>query len=92
MKFDWDDNKNKLNIKQHGLDFNFAKQLFNNDLFVVPDIRFDYNEKRYIGYGKIDNRLMVVVYTERLPNIIRIISFRRANNREDKIYKKNRLG
>ena len=92
MQFDWDENKNKLNIKQHDLDFDFAKQIFNNDLPVVPDLRLDYQESRYIGYGKIEGRLMVVVYTERLPDMIRIISFRKANYRENKIYKKNKLG
>jgi uncharacterized DUF497 family protein len=91
LKFDWDQNKNKLNIEQHGLDFEFAKQIFDNDLLVVPDLRFNYQENRYIGYGKIEDRLMVVVYTERLPDIIRIISFRKANYRENKIYKKNKL-
>jgi uncharacterized DUF497 family protein len=30
MHFDWDENKNELNIKQHGLDFAFAKQIFND--------------------------------------------------------------
>ncbi len=56
-------------------------------LLSIPDLRFDYSEHRYIGYGRIDGRLMVVVYTERLPDIIRIISFRKANYREQKIYK-----
>lgn len=92
MQFDWDENKNKSNIKQHGLEFKYAKQMFDDDLLVVPDLRFNYKETRYIGYGKIDNRLMVVVYTERLSNIIRIISFRKANHRENEIYKKNKLG
>lgn len=92
MHFDWDANKNKLNIKQHGLGFGSAKQIFNDNLLVIPDLRFDYKENRYIGYGKIEGRLMVVAYTERLPDIIRIISSRKANNRENKIYKKNRLG
>lgn len=87
MKFDWDESKNLSNIEKHGLDFEQAIQLFNNDLLSVPDLRFDYTESRYTGYGKIDGRLMVVVYTERLPDIIRIISFRKANDREQKIYK-----
>lgn len=92
MHFEWDKNKNRLNIKQHGLDFETAKELFSEDLLVVPDLRFKYHELRYIGYGILDNRLMVVVYTERLPDIIRIISFRKGNDRENKIYKKNQLG
>ena len=88
MQFSWDDNKNEQNIQKHGLGFEFAKQLFNNDLLIIPDIRFNYIENRYIGYGFIDGRLMVVVYTERLPDIIRIISFRKANKREQQTYKK----
>ena len=70
MRFDWDKNKNKLNIEHHGLDFEFAKQLFNDKLLVIPDLRFNYQENRYIGYGTIDTRLMVIVYTERLPDIL----------------------
>lgn len=89
MQFSWDDNKNEQNIQKHGLGFEFAKQLFNNDLLIIPDIRFNYIENRYIGYGFIDDRLMVVVYTERLPDIIRIISFRKANKREQQTYKKD---
>lgn len=92
MQFSWDDNKNEQNIQKHGLGFEFAKQLFNNDLLIIPDIRFNYIENRYIGYGFIDGRLMVVVYTERLPDIIRIISFRKANKREQQTYKKDWLG
>ena len=91
MNFNWDQSKNELNIKRHGLDFEFAKLMFNDDLLVVPDRRFDYQEDRKIGYGKIEGRLMVVVYTERFPDIIRIISFRKANQRENKVYKKARL-
>jgi uncharacterized DUF497 family protein len=89
MQFSWDDNKNEQNIQKHGLGFEFAKQLFNNDLLIIPEIRFNYIENRYIGYGFIDGRLMVVVYTERLPDIIRIISFRKANKREQQTYKKD---
>lgn len=87
MIFEWDENKNQANIQKHGLDFEMAKVLFDGDLLVVPDLRVEYNEPRFIGYGKIDNRLVVVVFTERLPGIIRIISLRKANDREQKIFK-----
>lgn len=89
MQFEWDESKNQINIEKHGLSFEIAKILFEDELIVIPDLRNDYNEPRFIGYGKIDNRLVVVVFTERLPDIIRIISFRKANNREQKIYAKN---
>lgn len=95
MHFDWDINKNKLNIIKHSADFNDAIELFQRELVVIPDRRLDYQESRFIGYGYIKNRLMNVVYTERSPNIIRIISFRKANNREKKLYEQiitNQLG
>ncbi|MDQ5920414.1 MAG: uncharacterized protein QG673_470 [Pseudomonadota bacterium] len=88
MRFDWDENKNQLNIEKHKADFNDAIQLFNNNLLVIPDERFNYRELRFIGYGYVNGRLMNVIYTERLPNIIRIISFRKANSREKRLYEK----
>lgn len=94
MKFEWDETKNQGNIEKHYADFNDAMVMFANDLLVIPDMRFDYNEPRFIGFGYVNDRLMNVVYTERLPDIIRIISFRKANSREKRIYElhKNQLG
>lgn len=94
MQFDWDKNKNLLNIEKHHADFNDAKSMFNDDLLVIPDNGVDYQEHRYIGFGYVNGRLMNVIYTERLPDIIRIISFRKANSREQRNYEKykNQLG
>jgi len=92
MYFDWNKKKNLLNIAKHGLDFECAKVLFSTNLLTVLDTRYKYAEQRNIGYGEIEGRLMCVVYTERLPDIIRIISFRKANYREQQIYQKNQLG
>ena len=89
MHFDWDEDKNKQNIKNHKADFNDAVHLFNNDLVVIPDERFDYKEVRFVGYGYVNGRLMNVIYTERSPSIIRIISFRKANSREKRLYEKS---
>jgi len=88
MQFDWDPKKNLSNIKKQGLDFEDAKELFTYDLYKFEDKRFNYGEKRFVGFGYIKNKLMNVVYTEREPNIIRIISFRRANSREEALYEK----
>ena len=91
-KFEWDEKKNKLNIEEKGLPFEAAKQLFDYPLQIGLDERKNYNEQRFIGVGEIDGRLMVVVFTKRKPNIIRIISFRKANDREQKKYYTNILG
>lgn len=90
MNFDWDENKNKSNIEKHGLDFEDAKELFfNGSLWKLEDNRIEYNETRFIGFGYTNGRLMNIVFTKRLPNIVRVISFRKANQREVKAYEKN---
>lgn len=91
-KFEWDEKKNQLNIEKHKLQFESAKELFNNRIDVILDDRIDYKEKRYIGFGELESMLMIVVFTKLSSNKIRIISFRKANKREQKEYYKNRLG
>ena len=91
-RFEWDEDKNKLNIEKHKLSFDNVSRLFVNPIRIIIDDRIDYQEKRYIGFGILDDRLMVVVFTMRKNNIIRVISFRKANHREQKEYYKNKLG
>lgn len=91
-KFEWDEEKNQINIQKHKISFEVAKFLFENPLATILDDRVDYNEKRYIGLGELESRLMVVVYTVRTQNIIRIISLRKANNREQTSYYEHKLG
>ena len=79
-----------VNIEKHGLDFEDAKELFvNGTLWRLEDTRNEYNEIRYIGFGYVYGRLMNIVYTKRKPNVTRIISFRKANQREVSAYEKN---
>jgi uncharacterized protein len=49
------------------------------------DTRLDYNEKRWLTLGKIDRRLFAVAYTPR-GEVIRLISARKANEREQRRY------
>ena len=88
MKFEWDENKNQINWQKHGFNFNDAKEFFANEFWAYEDVRQDYGEKRMIGYGFVRDRLMAVAYTNRHPNICRLISFRRANSREEALYEK----
>jgi hypothetical protein len=95
MKFDWDEAKNEKNIRERGLDFTDACEMFDAPMLVLPDTRKDYGEIRHIGFGYTHGRLMVVVYAEQKPATIRIISFRKANNREQANFEKtiqDRLG
>lgn len=87
MRFEWDQAKNARNIRDRGLDFADASEMFNSPMLVLPDKRKDYREDRYIGVGTVNGRVMVIAYTERRPDVIRIISFRKANRREQARYK-----
>ena len=78
MKFTCNEIKNQTNIEQRGLPLLFAELMFNDAMLAREDTRKEYPERRYIGYNKIDGRLMVVVFC--LPSIdhVHIISFRKA--------------
>lgn len=86
MNFIWDEQKNRTNIYKHGLSFAIAREIFDSPMLVDLDDRFDYGEDRWIGIGRIQSRIVVVVYTEADENTVRIISLRKALNYERKLY------
>jgi len=88
MDFEWNEAKNRANIRKHGLDFAWAEEMFRGPLLVRPDTREDYGEERWIGIGTIESRITFVVFAEPIPNTIRIISLRRADHEERKEYEK----
>ena len=95
MKFEWDENKNELNIEKHGLDFWDAAEVFDSPLLTALDTRQDYGEDRWIGFGLIEYRAVVVIYTYRDADTVRIISMRKALQHEKYQYEeflRNRLG
>jgi uncharacterized DUF497 family protein len=85
MIFEWDENKNISNIEKHGIDFNDSAKIFSDPMVTKVDARKDYNEKRWIGLGRLENTIVILAYTKRGKNI-RIISIRKANKSERKIY------
>ena len=85
MAIEWDSTKNQNNIKKHGIDFGDGYKIFENPIITKIDDRIDYREKRWIGIGKLEQVIVVLVYTKR-DNNIRIISIRKANKIERKIY------
>jgi|CZKR01.1.fsa_nt_gi uncharacterized DUF497 family protein len=84
--FEWDERKNRQNIKKHGFHFADAEEMFRGALLVHPDTREDYGEKRWIGIGMIQGRVAFVAFAERPQNTIRIISLRKADHEERKEY------
>ena len=85
MKFEWDENKNQLNLKKHGVDFETAMLVF-NDLrrIEIYDVEHSIDEDRYSTIGMVHD-VLFVVYTERKENI-RLISARLATEIERSIY------
>ena len=95
MKFIWDRRKNKANIKKHELDFADAYKVFESPMLAGLDEREDYGEDRWIGLGMLRSRIVVVVFTERCEDVIRIISLRKALKHERIRYEqtlRNQLG
>jgi uncharacterized DUF497 family protein len=88
MRFEWDETKNRANIRKHGFDFAEAEEMFRGPLLVRPDVREDYGEKRWIGIGTIRSRVAFVAFAERPHDTIRIISLRKADNEERQEYEK----
>lgn len=74
--------KNETNIRERGLPLLTARLMFNRGMLVREDTRKTYSERRFIGYNTIDGRLMVVVFCTPSDDCIHIISFRKANRRE----------
>ena len=85
MKYEWDENKRIKNLQKHKVDFIDAKSLFNGYTLTVADNRIPYGEQRFITLGLINERVFVVVHTERKESI-RIISIRKATKNEQKMY------
>ena len=77
---------------EHKLPFGLAVELFDGPFIEEEDARFDYGETRFTAIGPVQtlgDRLCVVVYTWRGANR-RVISFRKANDREIRKYRDSR--
>jgi len=86
VQFEWDNNKNKLNMANHEIDFNDVMDVFLDDHRIVrQDKRKDYGESRYKAIGKLGPYVLSVIYTVR-NDVTRIISARRASKNETKDY------
>ena len=93
MIFDWDENKEKLNIKNHdGIDFDEASEVFyDENAFEFLDKAHSTNEEtRFVCVGNSAKRLLRVSYTIRYDEsggeIIRIISARKGKKTEEDLY------
>ena len=81
MRFEWDEAKNKENVRKHELDFADAWEIFDAPMLTNLDPKEVYGEERWIGVGFLKNFVAVVIYTEN-EDLIRIISLRKALKHE----------
>ena len=88
MRYERDEAKNRSNLVKHGLDFSDAEQVLSGPCVTFADDRFNYGEKRLTSLGLLAGRVVVIAHTPREANVTRIISMRKANRREQKIYQK----
>ena len=89
MKYEWDENKNISNKKDHdGVSFEEAQTIWADPMLKeFYDKDHSVNEERFIAIGhSAKSRILMVVFCERSADTIRIISARRAINKEIKDY------
>ncbi len=89
VDFEWDDRKNLINEQKHGVSFEEARGLFESkvDYLEIFDSEHSEFEDRFIAIGPIVRGLIVIIYTEKEGEIIRIIGARRANKNEQSLYR-----
>ena len=93
LHFEWDDNKARLNLKNHGIGFDEAATVFWDPLACIfDDEAHSSEESREIVIGHSSSgRLLLVCFTER-GDVIRIISARKVTRKERNDYEENELG
>lgn len=85
MSIEYPHAKRDITLAERGLDMARAAEIFSGATLTVEDDRVDYGETRLITIGFLDRRMVVMVWTQRGATR-RIISLRKANEREQNIY------
>jgi uncharacterized DUF497 family protein len=83
--FEWDEEKNRRNLDERGIDFAYAARVFEGDTVEWEDARQEYGERRVVAIGRVEDVTLALVYTPR-ADAVRIISARRASRRERRAY------
>lgn len=91
LHFEWDEAKAKANLKKHGVTFDEAKTVFFDDRArLIPDPDHSEDEERFVLLGLSSGlKLLVVCHCYRVEGrVIRLISARKATQREATIYER----
>ncbi len=91
MQFSWDDVKNSTNLRKHGVSFETAQRVFNDPFHLTRQDRLENGEQRWQTMGLVGGVVVLLVahtWCDANKGIeqIRIISARKADPRERKIY------
>lgn len=88
IKFEWDENKNQINIVRHGISFVEASTVFRDTNAIIEyDVGHSQDEDRFIIIGhSVMGNLLMVCHCERDGGVIRLISARKATKIERKQY------
>jgi hypothetical protein len=88
VRFEWDEAKNRANIRKHGVGFEEARRVFSDPHLIIREDRLVEGEVRLHPIGYVDGVLLVVhtFREEGLHAIIRIISAREATPAERRLY------
>jgi uncharacterized DUF497 family protein len=84
MLFEFDPNKSAANKDKHGIDFDEAQALWDDDRRIENDTSF-HGEVRFMATGRIGERMWTAIFTMREERV-RLISVRRARNEEIQRY------
>jgi uncharacterized DUF497 family protein len=91
VRFEWDPQKAKANVRLHGVSFAEAVTIFEDDRALSREDDDAREEQRFVGLGLSDAaNLLVVVYAYRDPDVIRVISAWKANKRQRELYEEGR--
>jgi uncharacterized DUF497 family protein len=88
VRFEWDADKAASNERIHGVSFEEATELFRADAPVLEiyDVEHSDREDRYKSIGPVKRGLVLVVWTERADDVVRIISAWWATKAEQELY------
>jgi uncharacterized DUF497 family protein len=91
VRFEWDPPKAEANLRAHGVSFAEAVSVLEDDFALTREDPAAVEEPRFVTLGLSNlGNLLVVVYTYREPDAIRLIAAWKANKRQREAYEKGR--
>ncbi|MEK7721327.1 MAG: BrnT family toxin [Elusimicrobiota bacterium] len=92
MTFEWDGRKAERNTLKHGISFELAAFAFDDPFaLILDDEKHCASEHRQWLIGDSGEKVLIIVFTMRLPHgNVRIVSARRANRRERRLYEESK--